>query len=188
MISQTEMWNAVVSNDEAFDGTFYYAVQTTGIFCKPSCKSKNPIPSHVQFFKTKEDAMQEGFRPCKRCRPDLLVYMPQQELMETIRTIVDSHFTDLAYVKQAILSKGISYAHCSALWKKTYGYSISQYANQLRYKKAMKLLTDTDETIMSIAMQCGFTSLSSFYAVFKQNAAISPISYRKQIRSKSYDS
>ena len=178
MISKAQMWNAVINNDASFDGVFYYAVQTTNIFCKPSCRSKQPLQSHVQFFHTKEDALQAGFRPCKRCRPDLVSYLPQQELLHTIKTLAEKHFTDFGSMKQIILDQGISYAHCSKLWKETYGNSISQYINQLRCQKAMQLLRESEDSIMQIAMQCGFSSLSTFYSKFKQHSSVSPTQYR----------
>lgn len=181
MISKTQMWNAVINNDASFDGVFYYAVRTTNIFCKPSCRSKQPIQSHVRFFHTKEDALQAGFRPCKRCRPDLLTYLPQQEFMQQMKTLVDAHFTDLGSMKQTILEQGISYAHCSKLWKQTYGNSISQYIKQLRCQKAMQLLRESEDSIMQIALQCGFASLSSFYAAFKQHSSVSPTQYRRNM-------
>lgn len=65
------MWEAVISSNNRFDEIFYYAVKTTGIYCKPSCKSKIPLQQNVLFFYTKNDALEKGYRPCKRCRPDL---------------------------------------------------------------------------------------------------------------------
>lgn len=63
-------WNAVKNSDPSYDGVFFYAVTTTNIFCRPSCKSRLPKREHVMFFRTKEEAKSKGFRPCKRCRPD----------------------------------------------------------------------------------------------------------------------
>src|SRR5690242_13790200 len=63
-------WASVVARDPRADGVFYYAVSTTGIYCRPSCASRLPRPAHVQFYATCADAEKAGFRPCKRCQPN----------------------------------------------------------------------------------------------------------------------
>jgi AraC family transcriptional regulator of adaptative response/methylated-DNA-[protein]-cysteine methyltransferase len=63
-------WQAVVARDPAADGTFYYSVKTTGVYCFPSCAARPALPKNVRFHPTREDAERAGFRPCKRCKPD----------------------------------------------------------------------------------------------------------------------
>lgn len=63
-------WAAIVERDTAADGTFYYSVQTTGVYCRPSCPARLARPEHVDFYLTPADAERAGFRPCKRCKPD----------------------------------------------------------------------------------------------------------------------
>jgi len=63
-------WNAVVARDPAADGRFFYSVKTTGVYCFPSCAGRLPNPENVRFHRTREEAEQAGFRPCKRCKPD----------------------------------------------------------------------------------------------------------------------
>ena len=63
-------WASVVARDPMADGTFYYSVETTGVYCRPSCAARLARPEHVRFHATCTDAEQAGFRPCKRCRPD----------------------------------------------------------------------------------------------------------------------
>lgn len=61
-------WAAVAARDTAADGTFVYAVRTTGVYCRPSCAGR-PLRKNVEFHATPADAERPGFRPCKRCRP-----------------------------------------------------------------------------------------------------------------------
>src|SRR5690606_21173114 len=63
-------WAAVVSRDPSADGRCYYAVRTTGVYCRPSCPSRTARREHVAFYASRADAERDGFRPCKRCRPD----------------------------------------------------------------------------------------------------------------------
>lgn len=67
-LTQPVMLQALLSKDKAFDGVFYTAVKTTGIFCKPSC-SANPRPDNIIFYDKKDDALKNGYRACKRCKP-----------------------------------------------------------------------------------------------------------------------
>ena len=63
-------WAAVVGRDRRADGTFYYSVKTTGVYCRPSCPSRRANPKNVRFHATAADAERAGFRPCRRCKPD----------------------------------------------------------------------------------------------------------------------
>jgi len=65
-----QRWSAVVARDAAADGTFYYSVRTTRVYCFPSCAARLARPENVHFHATREDAELAGFRPCKRCKPD----------------------------------------------------------------------------------------------------------------------
>ncbi len=66
-----QMWNAVLSRDSSFDGQFVYAVRSTGIYCRPTCPSWRPRPSQAVYFAAPNEARSAGYRPCRRCRPDL---------------------------------------------------------------------------------------------------------------------
>lgn len=67
--TRDEMLDAFLKSDGSFDGLFYTAVRTTGIFCIPSCRARKPLPQNVEFFETAREALSSGYRPCKRCRP-----------------------------------------------------------------------------------------------------------------------
>ena len=65
------MWGAFLARDPRWDGRFVAAVRTTGVFCRPSCTCRRPLPRNVRFFRSPGEALCAGFRPCKRCRPEL---------------------------------------------------------------------------------------------------------------------
>src|SRR6185436_2085653 len=65
-------WKALASRDAAADGTFVYAVTSTGVYCRPSCPSRRPRADRVRFFDTPGEARQAGFRACRRCQPDIV--------------------------------------------------------------------------------------------------------------------
>ena len=82
-------WAAVVARNTAFDGHFFYAVETTGIYCRPSCAARRPKRAHVRFHDSAADAEQAGFRPCKRCKPTepSLVQQHAEKVREACRLI-----------------------------------------------------------------------------------------------------
>lgn len=94
-MTSDKKWKSVIENNTDSDSKFFYAVKTTKIFCKPSCKSKVPLRSNVDFFDNKQQAIDAGYRPCKRCRPDLLNFNPSKELTKNAKDIIDKYFTDI---------------------------------------------------------------------------------------------
>lgn len=71
MLTFDEKWMKVLACDATYDGLFYTAVKTTGIYCRPSCRSRKPKKENVDFYVTREEAETNGFRPCKRCQPEV---------------------------------------------------------------------------------------------------------------------
>ena len=69
-LSNDKMWQAVLSRDTKSDGQFVYAVTSTGIYCRPTCPSRRPLPHNVAFFDRSAQAEAAGYRACKRCLPD----------------------------------------------------------------------------------------------------------------------
>ena len=69
MLSGQEKYNFIGSKDKSYDGKFYTAVKTTGIFCFPSCRARKPLQKNVIFYDTKNEAIENGFRACKICKP-----------------------------------------------------------------------------------------------------------------------
>ena len=85
-------WASVVARDLAADGTFYYSVETTGVYCRPSCAARPARLENVRFHTTSEDAEKAGFRPCKRCKPNQpsLVEQHAANVTEACRIIEQS--------------------------------------------------------------------------------------------------
>src|SRR5262245_9336999 len=69
MPTSAEMEQAYLHRDASYDGLFFLGVRTTGIFCRPTCPARKPLPRNVEYFPTARAALVAGYRPCKRCRP-----------------------------------------------------------------------------------------------------------------------
>lgn len=178
-LTDNEKWNAVLQCDETYDGKFFYGVKTTGIFCRPSCKSKAPLRKNAVFFDGIEEAYDYGLRPCKRCRPDLLHYKPMMELFEKAKNIYDTCFDDSNKMSSEIQKLNISQNHLIRLFRQQLHMTPVEYINKLRVGKAVQLLSNADTNILNIALSCGFGSLSTFYACFKKQVGLTPKEYRK---------
>ncbi|MFP3090295.1 helix-turn-helix domain-containing protein [Treponema sp. TIM-1] len=171
---------AVVSNDERYDGLFFYGVTSTKIFCRPSCKSKIPLKKNMVYFENLKQAEQAGYHPCKRCRPDLLEYHPIQEIAEKIKLLLDDHYAQQKVLTMKMAQIGVTYRRMIHIFKEYYGVTPKKYYDNLRLAEARKKLINTDDTIIAIAYSVGFQSLSAFYSFFRRNMNSSPSKYRKE--------
>jgi AraC family transcriptional regulator of adaptative response / methylphosphotriester-DNA alkyltransferase methyltransferase len=187
MLTEEEKWKAALECDTSYDGRFYYGVKTTGIFCRPSCKSKSPKRENVEFFDTAEQARESGLRPCKRCRPDLLEFYPQRENAEKIKDVYDLYFSDHDRLKEELSKLGLSRNRILQLFQNQYEKTPAEYLNALRVASAKKLLADTSDNILPIALQSGFESLSAFYTQFRRVTGLSPNEYRESLLGKKAD-
>ncbi|QIB69311.1 methylphosphotriester-DNA--protein-cysteine methyltransferase family protein [Aminipila butyrica] len=183
-MTEEEKWKASLSCDAAYDGQFFYGVKTTGIFCRPSCKSKSPKRENVIFFDTAEQAQQHGLRPCKRCRPDLLEFQPQKENAEKIKLIYEQFYLDYNDLREELKKLGLSRNRITQLFQQQYGKTPVEYLNELRIDRAKQLLVSTPENILQIALQSGFESLSTFYIQFQKVVGVSPKAYRQSFAQK----
>ncbi len=174
-----EMYEAVLENNQSYDSIFFYAVKSTGIYCRPSCKSKAPKKENVEFFTRAHEAQVAGYRACKRCRSDLLDYKPMQDMAKKLKKLINASFVETASLHAEMDSMGLSRKRMVEIFKEEYGITPSQYMNNLRYGEAQKLLTQSNNEIIDIAYSVGFGSLSAFYKFFKERSGLSPAAYRK---------
>ncbi len=179
-MTQEEMWKVVKNNDESYDGIFFYAVKSTGIYCKPSCKSKLPKRENICFFDTSDEARIAGFRPCKRCRSDLLNYEPMKEIAEKTKTLIESTYQAKLDINHTLKSIGLTSHRINEIFKEQYGVSVSEYLNNLRLEEAKKRLVYTNDKVIDIAYSVDFGSISGFYRFFKEHTGYSPAKYRKE--------
>lgn len=182
-ISKDTMWEATVSCNIAYDGKFFYAVRTTGIFCRPSCKSKMPNYENISFFLNASEAQKSGYRPCKRCRPDLNSknYDPFGSIVEDTKQIIKKNYTQKLSMKEVATKVGVSRFHLIRIFKNVAGYTPHMYLENIRIQKAEELLLTTKLNSMEIGYQIGYQSVSSFYNAFKRNTGYSPSQFKLNI-------
>ena len=178
-MTREEMLRAVAENDAQYDGAFAYAVKTTGVYCRPSCTSRRPKPENILLFSSPAEAEDAGFRPCKRCRPDLAVYQPVRELAREMKAVVESGFLEKAAMFDKLKGLGVTPKRAIEIFKAEYGVTPGAYADSLRIAEARRRLLETDAPVLDIAFALGFESLSAFYALFGKTMETTPAAFRK---------
>ena len=182
-MTDRQRWQAVLDHDRRYDGTFFYGVASTGIFCRPSCPSRPPRRDRVRFFPTADAALAAGFRPCKRCRPDLTDFSPGQDVAAEAMALLHRHFRDQAALSAALNGLGLSRRRLAALFQAAYGTTLHGCLGTLRVTEACRLLRETDQPVAQIAGEAGFDSLSAFYRAFRSGTGQSPLAYRRSAHS-----
>lgn len=176
-MTEQEMWNAVKNSDTNYDGLFFYAVKTTKIFCRPSCKSKLPKKENICYFKSEKQAKNSGFRPCKRCRSELLEFQPTHEIANEIKQKLNNAvLTNSLFTLEDI---GFSQRRLTQIFKQEYGITPKKYIDCLRLNMAKQMLINTNKKIIDIAYEIGFYNLSAFNRFFKNKTGKTPSEYRK---------
>lgn len=175
----TEQWQAIVNNDSSYDGQFWYAVRTTGIFCRPSCKSKAPRSQNVTIFADPDQALIAQYRPCKRCKPTG-ERLPDQEWIAVITQYIDQHYTEpLTLHGLAEIGHGSPY-HLHRTFKKVMNITPVEYIQRCRIDQACQELITTNHSMTAIGLNIGIPNTSYFVTLFKKKIGITPAQYRKQ--------
>lgn len=174
-------WLAIKNNDRSADGTFFYGVISTHIFCLPSCPSRLPKRENIRIFITTDEATAAGFRPCKRCRP-LGKTVTNQTWVSEIEQLIETNYDkDLSLTELAHQAHGAPY-YLHRKFKEITGKTPLEHLTDVRLCHARHLLHDTHKSVNSIAAACGFHSVSHFITVFKRNMNVTPLQYRKKHR------
>ncbi|MGL4818680.1 MAG: bifunctional transcriptional activator/DNA repair enzyme AdaA [Bacilli bacterium] len=176
-----EKWHAIITNDEVYNHQFVYAVTTTKIFCKPSCKSRVPKKENVRIFQNEQQAIQNNFRPCKRCKP-MNEHLPETEMVNVLSEYIERHFnTHLTLRKLAEIGR-VSPYHMHRTFKKVKGVTPLAYVQHVRMLAAKTYLIETNESVAAIASSVGVTNVPYFIALFKKQTGQTPKQYRQSHR------
>jgi len=174
---------ARLCRDPAFDGRFFTAVKTTGIYCRPVCPVRQPLQKNVLYYQSAAAAERDGFRPCLRCRPETAPFSAAWNGTGSTVTramrLIEEGALDNGSVGALSDRLGIGVRHLSRLFKKHLGASPSQVAQTARLQRAKRLLDATGLSITAVAFQAGFGSLRRFNAAFRGLYGISPTAYRR---------
>jgi AraC family transcriptional regulator of adaptative response / DNA-3-methyladenine glycosylase II len=174
-------YRAVSARDARFDGLFFTAVRTTGIYCRSVCSARTPKPSSCTFFETAAAAERAGYRPCLRCRPELAPGRPDYAagLAEAVLARVQAGALDSASVETLAARIGLSSRQVRRILVDHFGVTPIEVAQTQRLLFAKKLLHETGLPMTEIALAAGFGSLRRFNDVFKTRYGLSPSALKR---------
>lgn len=166
-----------------FDGRFFVAVRTTRIYCRPICRVKTPMRKNCRFFSHAAAAEAAGFRPCKRCRPELAPgHSPMEVSSQTARAtafLIGEDFLAEHSLSDLADKLGITDRQMRRVFHEEFGVSPIEFWQTQRLLLAKQLLTDSDMPVTSVALASGFQSVRRFNALMKERYRMNPMELRK---------
>lgn len=176
-VAQDARWARILARDTTADGLFWYAVATTGVYCRPSCPSRPANPRNVAFYETRTAAKAAGFRPCRRCNPDgLSVEEANVALVDKVCRLLDAAdpAPSLAELAEAV---DLSPSYLHRLFKSATGVTPKAYAAA---RRAARLRNELDRggTVTAAIYEAGFASNGRFYATSTDMLGMTPTRYR----------
>jgi len=179
------MYDRAVAKDRAYDGRFYTAVSTTGIYCLPSCPARKPKAENTRFFPSEEEAKAAGFRACHRCRPDRFQAGGNANLvlLETLIARVHEAPGRFQTVEDLTSESGWGTTRLAELFREHLHLTPLIFLQRVRVREAQRLLVTTSQVVSDVALEAGFESPSVFHALFRKQAALTPGEYRRLAQS-----
>jgi AraC family transcriptional regulator, regulatory protein of adaptative response / methylated-DNA-[protein]-cysteine methyltransferase len=176
-------WQAVLDRDASQDGTFVFAVSSTGIFCRPSCPAKRPRRENVSFFREALAAEQAGFRACLRCHPKAADGNPQSALVRAVCRYIEQHIVDQHIENRLtlrLLAKEFrrSPFHLQRTFKSVLGVSPKAYIDACRLRQVKQNL-QSGHSVTTALYAAGYGSSSRLYERTAAQLGMTPDKYRR---------
>src|SRR5450759_1225386 len=177
-------YSALKARDARFDGRFFVAVSTTGIYCRPVCTARIPGRDRCSFYANAASAERAGYRPCLRCRPELA---PGQAPVDAVRTAarwavarIEAGALNEGDLERLAAEYGISSRQLRRVVETEFGVTPVELAQTRRLLLAKQLLTDSALCMTEVAFASGFSSVRRFNHLFKTRYGLNPTALRRQ--------
>lgn len=184
MLTLTQCQQARLSRDHRFDGLFYIAVKSTGIYCRPICPARAPAEHQVSYYPSAAAAASAGYRPCLRCRPDSApgspAWLGHQTTLRRALTLIGEGALIESDQSALCARLGISERYLRKLFAQHLGVSPKQYALYQQILFAKSLLHQTQMPVSDIALQAGFHSIRRFNDAFFKQLQLTPSQIRRR--------
>jgi len=181
------LYNALTARDSRFDGVFFVAVTSTGIYCRPICRVKTPKAANCRFYDTAQEAEHAGFRPCLRCRPELApgnapVDDAQRIAQLIVQRLEEGQLDEEAGLEAIADQFELSSRQIRRIVQKELGVPPIQLLLTRRLLLAKQLLTETALPMTEVAFASGFSSLRRFNDAFTRRYRMPPTRLRKTVK------
>ncbi|MEP6637159.1 MAG: bifunctional DNA-binding transcriptional regulator/O6-methylguanine-DNA methyltransferase Ada [Acidobacteriota bacterium] len=176
---QDEFWKAVMAKDARFDGQFVFAVQSTKIYCRPSCPARRPRRDRVSFFALPEEAEQAGFRGCLRCHPkQTRLVDPHIEMVQLACRLIEAQDEGTISLEMLSSHVGLSSFHLQRTFKNIMGISPREYAEACRTNR-FKSGVRSGESVTNAMYDAGYGSSSRLYERAGAELGMTPATYSR---------
>lgn len=177
------MDQARLRRDPAYDGVFFIAVRTTGIYCRPVCRVRQPLTRNIGFYLSAAACEKAGYRPCLKCRPESAPFCPAwngtRTTAERAAKLIDAGALDNGGTVASLAERcGVGARHLTRLFQQHLGASPVAVAQTRRVQRAMQMIAHSDLPMTDIALAAGFGSLRRFNEVIFARYARTPTALR----------
>jgi AraC family transcriptional regulator of adaptative response/methylated-DNA-[protein]-cysteine methyltransferase len=174
--AEARYWQATLARDGRADGAFFFGVKSTQIYCRPSCPARRPLRKNTLFFPTTHDAEVQGFRPCRRCKPNEIPAAVR--IVQRAAQVLQSDLDDSVNVAALAGKIGVKTDALRRAFRRQAGLTPKELAAALRLKKFKKLLHD-GSSITDALYATGYGSASRVYERSDAHLGMTPATYQK---------
>jgi AraC family transcriptional regulator of adaptative response/methylated-DNA-[protein]-cysteine methyltransferase len=171
-------WSQLMARDKSADGTFWYSVQTTGVYCRPSCPSRRANPGNVTLHDDLLSAQATGFRPCRRCNPDGASPEARHSALIARACRLIEHSDEALPLDRLAKAVGLSASYFHRLFKATTGLTPKDYADAHRAARVREGLAN-GRSVTEAIYDAGFNSSGRFYEKSTEMLGMTPTRYRE---------
>ena len=177
-VTDQDRWAAVQRRDAAADGSFFYSVRTTGVYCRPSCAARTPRRENVRFHPTTDAAVRAGFRACRRCRPDSPGLAAQRAAAVARACRLIERAEEIPSLDALAKAAGFSRFHFHRIFKSVTGVTPKAYAAAFRNRRVRDGLARA-RSVTEAIYDAGFNSNGRFYETSSDILGMKPAVYRE---------
>lgn len=177
-VEEEAAWTALLTRDRAWDGSLFYGVRTTGIYCRPSCPARRPKRENVVFFATSAEAEAAGFRACHRCHPASTAGTPTERRLRRAKEYLDAHLGERVTLARLGKAVGLSPFHLQRAFKEAFGVSPRVYQDGRRLEAMKGRLREGDE-VGTALWRAGYGSARGAYTSAVAGLGMTPGEYRE---------
>ena len=169
-------WRAVVERDRRWDGRFVYAVETTTVYCRPSCPSRRPLRKNVRFLPSASAAERHGYRACRRCHPQA-AFGPAEAVVERVQALLAADMQPAPTLAQLAEAVSLSPGYLQRLFKRHTGLSPKAYLDARRFSH-LKSALRTEKGVSAAIYAAGYQAPSRAYEKTRGQLGMTPSAYR----------
>ena len=170
-LSENQMYEALVNKDPEYEGTFFAAIKTTGIFCRPTCTARKPKKENVEYYLNSKEALDHGYRPCKVCKPLQNPGTVPEEIQGVLEEIERTPLQKIS--DWNLKQRGLDPARFRRWFIRNHNMTFHAYQRLIRVNTAFNNIK-SGEKVIEAAFDNGYNSLSGFNYYFKKTTGINP--------------